>query len=229
MPALDQTRTVGLVTLPGAFIGALLGGASAVGAARFQIVVLVGLLCARGDHGGAADLPARRAAHAARAVSRLRRPVEPNARSAGQVLRGGSRLPEPARCPGRTPRPPAGAAAGPSTGPVRARWSPAGCARRSSARCRRGSERSVVLLGDQVVDLVAGSVARCRATSRHPPRARDRPLRRPATGAFTLRRAAPDRALERTAVRCRVRRCPATERLPIRRDRPDAVRQESTA
>lgn len=46
VPALDQTRTVGLVTLPGAFIGALLGGASATGAARFQVVVLVGLLCA---------------------------------------------------------------------------------------------------------------------------------------------------------------------------------------
>ena len=46
VPALDQTRTVGLVTLPGAFVGALLGGASAGEAARFQIVVLVGLLCA---------------------------------------------------------------------------------------------------------------------------------------------------------------------------------------
>jgi putative ABC transport system permease protein len=46
VPALDQTRTVGLVTLPGAFVGALLGGASAVDAARFQVVVLVGLLCA---------------------------------------------------------------------------------------------------------------------------------------------------------------------------------------
>jgi putative ABC transport system permease protein len=46
VPALDQTRTVGLVTLPGAFVGALLGGASATAAARFQIVVLVGLLCA---------------------------------------------------------------------------------------------------------------------------------------------------------------------------------------
>jgi putative ABC transport system permease protein len=46
VPALDQTRTVGLVTLPGAFVGALLGGASAEGAARFQVVVLVGLLCA---------------------------------------------------------------------------------------------------------------------------------------------------------------------------------------
>jgi putative ABC transport system permease protein len=46
VPALDQTRTVGLVTLPGAFVGALLGGASATNAARFQIVVLIGLLCA---------------------------------------------------------------------------------------------------------------------------------------------------------------------------------------
>jgi putative ABC transport system permease protein len=46
VPAIDQTRTVGLVTLPGAFVGALLGGAGAVDAARFQIVVLVGLLCA---------------------------------------------------------------------------------------------------------------------------------------------------------------------------------------
>jgi putative ABC transport system permease protein len=47
VPALDQTRTVGLVTLPGAFVGALLGGASAAQAARFQVVVLVGLLCAQ--------------------------------------------------------------------------------------------------------------------------------------------------------------------------------------
>ncbi|MGH8862347.1 MAG: ABC transporter permease [Jatrophihabitantaceae bacterium] len=47
VPVLDQTRTVGLVTLPGAFVGALLGGASAAQAARFQIVVLVGLVCAQ--------------------------------------------------------------------------------------------------------------------------------------------------------------------------------------
>jgi putative ABC transport system permease protein len=46
VPALDQTRTVGLVTLPGTFVGALIGGAGAVGAARFQFVVLVALLCA---------------------------------------------------------------------------------------------------------------------------------------------------------------------------------------
>lgn len=47
VPALDQTRTVGLVSLPGAFVGALLGGVSPADAARFQVVVLVGLLCAQ--------------------------------------------------------------------------------------------------------------------------------------------------------------------------------------
>lgn len=47
VPALDQTRTTGLVTLPGAFIGALLGGASPVQAARFQLVVLAALLAAQ--------------------------------------------------------------------------------------------------------------------------------------------------------------------------------------
>ncbi|MDT3444610.1 ABC transporter permease [Pseudofrankia sp. BMG5.37] len=46
VPALDQTRTTGLVTLPGAFVGALLGGASPGDAARFQIVILTGLLTA---------------------------------------------------------------------------------------------------------------------------------------------------------------------------------------
>jgi putative ABC transport system permease protein len=44
--SLDQTRTTGLVTLPGAFVGALFGGASPLQAARFQLVVLVGLLVA---------------------------------------------------------------------------------------------------------------------------------------------------------------------------------------
>ncbi|WP_433038358.1 ABC transporter permease [Actinomycetospora sp. CA-053990] len=47
VPAMDQTRTTGLVTLPGAFIGALLGGASPLDAARFQLVVLVALLAAQ--------------------------------------------------------------------------------------------------------------------------------------------------------------------------------------
>ncbi|WP_432544138.1 ABC transporter permease [Kineococcus sp. SYSU DK002] len=45
-PALDQTRTVGLVTLPGAFVGLLLGGATPWEAARVQLLVLAGLLAA---------------------------------------------------------------------------------------------------------------------------------------------------------------------------------------
>jgi putative ABC transport system permease protein len=44
VPALDQTRTVGLVTLPGAFVGVLLGGASPAQAAAIQVLVLVALL-----------------------------------------------------------------------------------------------------------------------------------------------------------------------------------------
>lgn len=44
LPGLDQTRTVGLVTLPGAFVGTLLGGASPMEAAALQLVVLAGIL-----------------------------------------------------------------------------------------------------------------------------------------------------------------------------------------
>jgi putative ABC transport system permease protein len=47
VPGLDQTRTVGLVTLPGAFVGVLLGGGSPIQAGTAQIVVLVGLLAAQ--------------------------------------------------------------------------------------------------------------------------------------------------------------------------------------
>jgi putative ABC transport system permease protein len=46
LPAIDQTRTVGLVMLPGSFVGALFGGASPLVAARFQLVVLIALLAA---------------------------------------------------------------------------------------------------------------------------------------------------------------------------------------
>jgi UDP-glucose/iron transport system permease protein len=45
-PALDQTRTVGLVTLPGAFVGVLLGSGDPVRAAAAQVLVLIGLLAA---------------------------------------------------------------------------------------------------------------------------------------------------------------------------------------
>ena len=44
LPGLDQTRTVGLVTLPGAFVGMLLGGASPVMAGAVQLFVLIALM-----------------------------------------------------------------------------------------------------------------------------------------------------------------------------------------
>ncbi|MGW0463892.1 ABC transporter permease [Streptomyces sp. NPDC003027] len=44
LPGLDQTRTVGLVTLPGAFVGMLLGGASPWEAGAVQLFVLVALM-----------------------------------------------------------------------------------------------------------------------------------------------------------------------------------------
>jgi putative ABC transport system permease protein len=43
IPTLDQTKSTGLVTLPGAFVGALFGGASPAVAAQFQLVVLAGI------------------------------------------------------------------------------------------------------------------------------------------------------------------------------------------
>jgi putative ABC transport system permease protein len=46
LPTLDQTKSTGLVTLPGAFVGALFGGASPVEAAEFQLVVLAGVALA---------------------------------------------------------------------------------------------------------------------------------------------------------------------------------------
>ncbi len=44
VPGMDQTRTVGLVTLPGAFVGMLLGGADPIDAGAVQLFVLVALL-----------------------------------------------------------------------------------------------------------------------------------------------------------------------------------------
>lgn len=46
VPPLDQTRTVGLVTLPGAYVGVLLGGGSPLEAGAAQLLVLIGLLAA---------------------------------------------------------------------------------------------------------------------------------------------------------------------------------------
>ncbi|MDH3008555.1 MULTISPECIES: ABC transporter permease [Gordonia] len=44
IPGLDQTRAVGLVTIPGAFVGMVLGGASVWAAAAMQLFVLIALL-----------------------------------------------------------------------------------------------------------------------------------------------------------------------------------------
>lgn len=44
VPNLDVTKTVGLVTLPGAFIGVLLGGGSPLQAGAAQILVLIGIM-----------------------------------------------------------------------------------------------------------------------------------------------------------------------------------------
>lgn len=44
VPNIDQTRTVGLVTLPGAFIGVLLGGGSPLQAGAAQVLVLIGIM-----------------------------------------------------------------------------------------------------------------------------------------------------------------------------------------
>jgi len=47
LPTLDSTRTVGLVTLPGAFVGVLLSTGSATQAGAVQILVLIALLLAQ--------------------------------------------------------------------------------------------------------------------------------------------------------------------------------------
>jgi putative ABC transport system permease protein len=44
IPATDQTRTTGIVTLPGAFVGAIFAGASPLVAAVFQVLVLASIL-----------------------------------------------------------------------------------------------------------------------------------------------------------------------------------------
>ncbi len=46
LPSIDQTRTTGIVVLPGAFVGAIFGGASPLEAGRFQVVVLASILAA---------------------------------------------------------------------------------------------------------------------------------------------------------------------------------------
>ncbi|MEU0805595.1 ABC transporter permease [Streptomyces sp. NPDC005970] len=70
LPGLDQTRTVGLVTLPGAFVGMLLGGASPVMAGAVQLFVLVALMAVQAVAVSVVlELVARGRLHRARRVS----------------------------------------------------------------------------------------------------------------------------------------------------------------
>lgn len=46
VPVMDQTRNVGLVVLPGSYVGLLLGGATPLEAGRVQLLVLIGLITA---------------------------------------------------------------------------------------------------------------------------------------------------------------------------------------
>lgn len=46
IPSTDQTRTTGMVTLPGSFVGAVFAGASPLVAAQFQLLVLAAVLAA---------------------------------------------------------------------------------------------------------------------------------------------------------------------------------------
>lgn len=46
IPSIDQTKTTGVVVLPGAFVGAIFGGLSPVEAGRFQIIVLAAIMAA---------------------------------------------------------------------------------------------------------------------------------------------------------------------------------------
>jgi putative ABC transport system permease protein len=55
LPGLDQVRTTGVVTLPGAFIGVMLGGGTPVQAATAQVLVLFGIMAAQTVTAGLAE------------------------------------------------------------------------------------------------------------------------------------------------------------------------------
>lgn len=46
LPAIDQTRTTGIVVMPGAFVGAIFAGLPPLEAGRFQLIVLASILAA---------------------------------------------------------------------------------------------------------------------------------------------------------------------------------------
>lgn len=47
VPGIDSVGTSGIVTLPGAFLGVMLGGGSPLQAAMAQVIVLLGILCSQ--------------------------------------------------------------------------------------------------------------------------------------------------------------------------------------
>ena len=55
LPGLDQVKTTGVVTLPGAFIGVMLGGGTPVQAATAQVLVLFGIMAAQTVTAGLAE------------------------------------------------------------------------------------------------------------------------------------------------------------------------------
>lgn len=66
LPVIDQTRTTGLVVLPGAFVGAVFAGLSPIEAGRFQLVVLASILAAGVVTGSILAFTAHRTAAQAR-------------------------------------------------------------------------------------------------------------------------------------------------------------------
>lgn len=71
LPGLDQVKTTGVVTLPGAFIGVMLGGGTPVQAATAQVLVLFGIMAAQTITVGVAErlIAARRLVPADLAVA----------------------------------------------------------------------------------------------------------------------------------------------------------------
>lgn len=87
LPGLDQTRTAGLVTLPGAFVGMILGGARPLDAGLIQLLVLISLLVV---NSAAAATALWLACHGAWS---WREPRSPSGRWASRGWRRGRRRP----------------------------------------------------------------------------------------------------------------------------------------
>ena len=237
VPPLDQTRTVGLVTLPGAFVGVLLGGGSPLEAGAAQLLVLLGLLAAEVlAVWGVTELIARgiswTTSRADRASRQSHRPLQPRASARhaqwrprrGRIGRaeGGqnserTRIPDPAptaqrglatRTPGAC-RPPE-----PSASP--APRPPA--ATRRSARPGRPRRPATPAAPAPAAPAHAGAAVLPGATG--PPRLGGHPAAQPAPASPTSAAPAARRPAADRAGRARRRR-PHRRRRRRRRGRPD--------